>query len=227
MHYSLKRMWALLGVVAVISATVAASATAAHKAGPNIVIWTDQDRTAAVTKVANAWAAKSGATVQVVTKANFTDIRDNLGTVAAADAPDVITAAHDWTGQLAANGLVQPLYPSKAVRAQFPSYTLNAFWYGTAVKKLYGIPVAVENIGLVVNTGSGQGADVVLAAREARRSRSRSRSTSRSASPFSRAPPATRTTCTRSSRVSVATSSARTRRGTSIRPTSASPTRRS
>ena len=47
---------------------------------------------------------------------------------------------------------MQPIYPSAAVKAQFPSYTLNAFSYGTAVKKLYGIPVAVENIGLVVNT---------------------------------------------------------------------------
>jgi maltose-binding protein MalE len=146
-----KRMWALLGVIAVIASIAASSAGASHKAGPNIVIWTDSDRAAAVTKVANAWAATSGATIQVVTK-NFGDIRDNLGTVAAADAPDVITAAHDWTGQLAANGLVQPLYPSKAVRSQFPSYTLNAFSYGTAVKKLYGLPVAVENIGLVVNT---------------------------------------------------------------------------
>jgi maltose-binding protein MalE len=148
---NLKRMWALLGVIAAIASIAASSAGASHKAGPNIVIWTDSDRAAAVTKVANAWAASNGATIQVVTK-NFGDIRDNLGTVAAADAPDVITAAHDWTGQLAANGLVQPIYPSKAVRAQFPSYTLNAFSYGTAVKKLYGIPVAVENIGLVVNT---------------------------------------------------------------------------
>ncbi len=151
MSSSRKRTWAALGFVAALAAVVASTATAAHKAGPNIVIWTDQDRTAAVTTVANAWAAANGATVQVVTK-QFADIRDNLGTVAAADAPDVITAAHDWTGQLAANGLVQPLYPSKAVRSQFPTYTLNAFSYGTAVKKLYGIPVAVENIGLVVNT---------------------------------------------------------------------------
>jgi maltose-binding protein MalE len=148
---NLKRMWALIGVIAAFAAMAATSAVASHKAGPTIVIWTDSDRAAAVTKVANAWAASNGATIQVVTK-NFGDIRDNLGTVAAADAPDVITAAHDWTGQLAANGLVQPIYPSKAVRAQFPSYTLNAFSYGTAVKKLYGIPVAVENIGLVVNT---------------------------------------------------------------------------
>ena len=150
MQNSLMRMWALLGVVAAVAAIAASSAGASHKA-VQIVIWTDSDRAAAVTKVANDWATSNGATIKVVTK-NFGDIRDNLGTVAAADAPDVITAAHDWTGQLAANGLVVPLYPSKAVRAQFPGYTLNAFSYGTAVKKLYGIPAAVENIGLVVNT---------------------------------------------------------------------------
>src|SRR5207342_1539541 len=79
-------------------------------------------------------------------------IRDNLGTVAAADAPDVITAAHDWTGQLAANGLVEPIFLSSATRTSFPTYTLNAFSYGTAIKKLYGVPTSVENIGLVVNT---------------------------------------------------------------------------
>src|SRR3954453_13286222 len=151
MQNSLKRMWALLGVVAAIAAVAATQAVAAHKAGPTIVIWTDSDRAAAVTKVANDWAGSSGATIKVVTK-NFGDIRDNLGTVAAADAPDVITAAHDWTGKLAASGLVAPIFLNKATTKNFPSYTLNAFSYGTAVKKLYGIPVAVENIGLVVNT---------------------------------------------------------------------------
>jgi len=150
MQNSLKRMWASLGLLAAIAAVLSSTATAAHRA-VNIVIWTDSDRAAAVTKVANDWAAKSGATVKVVTK-NFGDIRDNLATVTAADAPDVITAAHDWTGKLAANGLVQPIFLSSAVKKQFPSYTLDAFSYGTAVKKLYGVPVAVENIGLVVNT---------------------------------------------------------------------------
>ncbi|MFL5394202.1 MAG: extracellular solute-binding protein, partial [Myxococcales bacterium] len=97
------------------------------------------------------WAKSSGATIKVVTK-NFGDIRDNLGTVSEADAPDVITAAHDWTGKLAASGLVSPIFLSSATKKNFPSYTLDAFSYGTAVKKLYGVPVAVENIGLVVNT---------------------------------------------------------------------------
>src|SRR5437763_12287977 len=150
MKNSLTRMWALLGAFAALAAILVSTATASHKA-VTIVIWTDSDRAAAVTKVANDWAAKNGATVKVVTK-NFGDIRDNLATVAATDAPDVITAAHDWTGKLAANGLVVPVFPSATVKKQFPSYTLNAFSYGTAVKKLYGIPVAVENIGLVVNT---------------------------------------------------------------------------
>jgi maltose-binding protein MalE len=144
-------MWALLGVVAAIAAVVATQAVGAHKAGPTIVIWTDSDRAAAVTKVANDWAKSSGATIKVVTK-NFGDIRDNLGTVAEADAPDVITAAHDWTGKLAASGLVAPIFLNTSAKKNFPSYTLNAFSYGTAVKKLYGVPVAVENVGLVVNT---------------------------------------------------------------------------
>jgi arabinogalactan oligomer/maltooligosaccharide transport system substrate-binding protein len=153
MQISTKRMWTVLATFAVaLSALVlAAPALPARSAGPTIVIWTDHDRNAAVTKVAGDWAASRGVTVKVVEKA-FGDIRDNLKTVAAADAPDVIVGAHDWTGELAANGLVVPLFPKTAVKSQFPGYTLNAFSYGTAVKKLYGAPVAVENIGLVVNT---------------------------------------------------------------------------
>jgi arabinogalactan oligomer / maltooligosaccharide transport system substrate-binding protein len=151
MHSSLKRMWALLGVVVALGAVAATSAVASHKAGPTIVIWTDANRAASVTKVANTWAAANGATIQVVTK-DFGSIETALGTVAATDAPDVVVAAHDWTGQLAANGLVEPLYPSKAVLKQFPQYTLDAFSYGSAVKKLYGVPVQIENIGLLVNT---------------------------------------------------------------------------
>jgi arabinogalactan oligomer / maltooligosaccharide transport system substrate-binding protein len=152
MHTSFKRLWLLLGIFAIAASALVfvTPALSAHK-DSTLVIWTDQDRQAAVTQLANQWATSHGVTVKVVVK-DTGSIRDNLGTVAAADAPDVITAAHDWTGQLAANGLVEPLFPSASVRAQFPKYTLDAFSYGTAVKKLYGMPVAVENIGLVVNT---------------------------------------------------------------------------
>jgi arabinogalactan oligomer/maltooligosaccharide transport system substrate-binding protein len=148
----MKRTPALLALVAVaILAAVAGSVKSAVAAGPTITIWADQDRKTAVTQLANAWATARGANANVVVH-DFGKIRDDLGTVAAADAPDVIMGAHDWTGQLAANGLVQPVVLSAATRGQFPTYTLNAFSYGTAVKKLYGVPTQIENIGLVVNT---------------------------------------------------------------------------
>jgi len=143
----------LVVVVAGMFAAFAGSVHAAKSAGATLTIWTDQNRKDAVTTVANAWAAKNpGVTVNVVAIQNFTDQRDKLGTVDVSAAPDIITAAHDWTGQLAANGLVEPIYLSAAVKKQFPAYTLNAFSYGTAIKKLYGVPTQIENIGLVVNT---------------------------------------------------------------------------
>jgi arabinogalactan oligomer / maltooligosaccharide transport system substrate-binding protein len=139
---------AFAGLVGVLAGTVHAST----KAGNTITIWTDQNRSAAIHKIATQWEAKNpGVSVNIVQK-NFGDIRDQLGTVAVGNAPDVIVAAHDWTGQLAANGLVVPLFLSKAAKAQFPAYTLNAFSYGVAVKHLYAVPTQIENIGLVVNT---------------------------------------------------------------------------
>ena len=138
--------------IAAILAAMAGSTKAAVDATPVVTIWTDQNRKAAVTQVATAWATARGATVNIVVK-DFGSIRDNLGTVAASDAPDVIVGAHDWTGQLAANGLVEPIYLTPVVKKQFPAYTLNAFSYGLAVKKLYGVPTQIENIGLVVDTG--------------------------------------------------------------------------
>src|SRR4051812_1828525 len=134
MHISFKRMWLLLGAFAVAAtALFAVPAMSAHKAGPTIVVWTDANRAPAVTKIANQWASSNGATVQVVAK-DFGSIQTGLGTVSANAAPDVVLAAHDWTGGLAANGLVVPLYPSAAIKKQFPAYTLDSFSYGTAVK---------------------------------------------------------------------------------------------
>src|SRR3712207_2106007 len=109
------------------------------------------DRKAAVDRIASAWGRSRGIEVEVVEK-GFGDIRDGVRTAQAANAPDVIVGAHDWTGQLAADGLILPLFPRAAVRSQFPGYALEAFSYGTAVKRLYAAPVAIENIGLVVNT---------------------------------------------------------------------------
>jgi maltose-binding protein MalE len=143
-------MAGILGALLVVGS--AAPATGGQTAAAaKLTIWADQDRKAAVEQVTKTWGAARGVDVNVVLK-GFGDIRDNLKTVQPENAPDVIVAAHDWTGSLAASGLVIPIFPSKATRASFPAYALQAFSYGTAVNRLYGAPVALENIGLVVNT---------------------------------------------------------------------------
>ena len=111
---------AVVLLTAALVATVALSTAAASSKALTLTIWADANRAPAVTKIANSWAAANGATIKVVTK-DFGSIRSNLGTVAAADAPDVVLAAHDWTGELAANGLVEPLYPSAAIASSSPS----------------------------------------------------------------------------------------------------------
>lgn len=137
--------------VTAIAAVVAVSSGSSATNATTLVIWADTDRVPAVTQVANAWAAPKGVTVQVVQK-NFGDIRSQLTTVAVETAPDVIVGAHDWVGELSSNGSVLPLSPSATTKKQFPAYALNSFSYGIAVKKLFGAPVALENIALVTNT---------------------------------------------------------------------------
>jgi arabinogalactan oligomer / maltooligosaccharide transport system substrate-binding protein len=143
----------VVAMLAMVATAVPASGAVSGStaAGGTIRIWTDKDRRADIERIAKAWGARRGVNVEVVEK-NFGDIRDQLKTVAVASAPDVVIGAHDWTGQLAADGLVVPISPKKATLRQFPKYSLDAFSYGTAVKRLYGAPVALENIGLVVNT---------------------------------------------------------------------------
>src|SRR5688572_32492156 len=131
----------LVGVLAVAFALVGARATQAAPAVPTapkqaskLTIWVDNVQKPAIDRITSAWGTRRGVDVNVVFHA-FGNIRDDLKTVKAENAPDVIVAAHDWTGDLAANGLVLQLFPKKATKAQFPKYALDAFSYGG---RLYG-----------------------------------------------------------------------------------------
>jgi maltose-binding protein MalE len=147
-----RRFVILLAVVGAVGLSlVAGRAQGAHasgKATPRLTIWVDNVQKPAVTKVTDAWATRRGVDVNVQYH-SFGTIRDDLKTVKPENAPDVIVAAHDWTGDLAANGLVLQLFPRKALKKEFPKYALDAFSYGG---KLYGSPYALENVGLVVDT---------------------------------------------------------------------------
>jgi arabinogalactan oligomer/maltooligosaccharide transport system substrate-binding protein len=147
------RRFAILLAVGLAAALtlLGARATPAAHAGAKVsklTIWVDNVQKPAIDRITSAWGTRRGVDVNVVFH-SFGNIRDDLKTVKAENAPDVIVAANDWTGDLAANGLVLPVFPTKAIRKQFPKYALDAFSYGG---RLYGAPYALENVGLVVNT---------------------------------------------------------------------------
>ena len=156
---SRRRNVALLVVaLAGLGAALAAGVHAATKSSSTLVIWTDSNRAAAFKNIGKRYSQLNpGVTVKVVTKqfgvSGQGTIGGDLGTTNAANAPDVIAAASDWTGALSADGLVVPLHLSSAQKKLFPSYTLDALSYGTSTKNLYGLPTQIENIGLIVNTG--------------------------------------------------------------------------
>jgi len=160
-----KRTVSMAGVAVVaVAATIGGSISEPAAAGLNqgtsvsrasagtLLIWADRDRERDITSLANAWGRKRGVAVKVIAKAEQSNIRADLITVKADNAPDVILGAHDWVGQLAANGLIVPLVPKKSAIRYIPKYTRDAFSYGKTTSRLYGMPTHVENVGLFVNT---------------------------------------------------------------------------
>jgi arabinogalactan oligomer/maltooligosaccharide transport system substrate-binding protein len=117
----------------------------AHAATKTIVIWSDGNRAAAIKTLFKK--GFQGAKVTVITK-DFGVIRDTLKTVSVANAPDVIIGAHDWTGQLVADGSVVKLILPAAVKKSVNASALAGFSYNGGV---YGMPVQTENVALITN----------------------------------------------------------------------------
>jgi arabinogalactan oligomer/maltooligosaccharide transport system substrate-binding protein len=117
-------------------------------AGGTLTIWVDETRQAAVESAAAAFEAETGTTVETVLK-NYEDIRaDFLAQVPTGEGPDITVGAHDWLGEMTANGVVAPIELGDKA-AEFEEVALQAF---TFEGQVYGLPYAVENIGLIRNT---------------------------------------------------------------------------
>lgn len=116
--------------------------------GGSLVVWVDDTRQAAVQAAAATFEAETGATVELVQK-NFDDIRpDFLAQVPTGEGPDLTVGAHDWLGELTANGVVAPVELGDKAD-EFESVAVEAFTYDGQV---YGLPYAIENIAIIRNT---------------------------------------------------------------------------
>ncbi len=117
------------------------------RGGADLVVWADETRKAVLDPVAAAFATAEGIKVDVQF-VPFDKIRDNLSKAGpAGEGPDIIVGAHDWLGQLVADGAVEPM--ELADPAAFSDVAVKAFTYDG---KVYGLPYAIENIALIRNT---------------------------------------------------------------------------
>lgn len=110
----------------------------------DLVIWTDDNKLAAVTAAADAFAKANGITVGVQA---IVDTRSAFITAnQAGNGPDVVVGAHDWIGQLVSNGSIDP------IQLDTSAYAEKAVSAVTYDGQLYGVPYGVESLVLYCNT---------------------------------------------------------------------------
>jgi arabinogalactan oligomer / maltooligosaccharide transport system substrate-binding protein len=114
----------------------------------DLVIWADETKVPVIKPIAEKFAADQGIKI-AVQQLNFGDIKDQLKVAGpAGKGPDIIIGAHDWLGELATSGLVAPIDLGAKTKL-FSPVSVKAMTYNG---KIYGLPYAVENIGLIRNT---------------------------------------------------------------------------
>ena len=208
--------WRAAGLALVAAALVAAvglSTASAKVHATNLVIWTDANRAPAVTQLANAWASANGATVKVVSEGLRLDPRRASARSPRPTPPTSSSPPTTGPASSPPTASSSRCIRRRAVKAQFPKYTLDAFSYGTADQEALRHPGAGREHRAAREHEARPRSRRRSRSSRRRRWRSRRRTRSPSASASSRAPAATRTTCTRSSRASAATCSATNRAG--------------
>ncbi|MDO8284596.1 MAG: maltose/maltodextrin ABC transporter substrate-binding protein MalE [Rhodoferax sp.] len=114
---------------------------------PKLLVWINGDKGYnGLQKVGDAFAKESGVTVVVQHPEGATD--KFQAAAAAGKGPDIFCWPHDRTGEWARSGLLVPIHPPKRVRDAIDDSAWRAFTYKG---KVWGYPLAIEAVGLVVN----------------------------------------------------------------------------
>jgi arabinogalactan oligomer/maltooligosaccharide transport system substrate-binding protein len=120
------------------------------QAASEIVIWADETRGPNLTKV---FAKKGdwvpGSTIKVVSFSSYDALKDALDKASGTTGPDIFVAGNDWVPALAKSGKLAPVVLTAAQKGQFTPSQFFDLSYGG---KLYGVPVDVNNVGMVFNT---------------------------------------------------------------------------
>jgi len=111
-------------------------------------VWSSEKQVDFVKRIGQEFTRDTGINVDVQ-MVTFGDIKSKFLTAAqAGEGPDIIVGAHDWVGELALNGLLEPIPQSAIELDKFAPSGIQAFTYEG---KLYGLPYAIEAVGLFYN----------------------------------------------------------------------------
>lgn len=137
----MKRLGLLVTVVLMIAAAPLAAQT-------TLTIWTDNLRYEPINQAGQNFADEYGIEVEVV-EVPFGDMRQKMSNAApAGEGPDILVGAHDWTGELAQNGLIQEISLRDDLRNNLVDVSLEGFTYNG---ELWALPYAIESIAIIYN----------------------------------------------------------------------------
>jgi maltose-binding protein MalE len=143
-----------LAITLGLAASSLLGALPASAADKVITVWADESRGPNLLKTVGSvdsqkggeWVA--GYKVKIVSFSSFDALKTAVDNVTK-DGPDVIVGANDWVATGAQNGKLAPYTPSAAVRKNFNPNN----WFDLTYKgKIYGVPVDVNNVAMLVNT---------------------------------------------------------------------------
>ncbi|SHJ34103.1 arabinogalactan oligomer / maltooligosaccharide transport system substrate-binding protein [Tessaracoccus bendigoensis DSM 12906] len=131
------------------SGDVSSPAASAPAGSGTVTIWVDETRVETFNTIGEGFTAATGVTLDVVQKPTGDIKTDFIAQAPTGEGPDLIVGAHDWVGDLQANGVIAPVELGDKVSG-FNELAIQGFTYDG---QLFGVPYAIENIALVRNNG--------------------------------------------------------------------------
>jgi len=139
-----------MGFVVTAALALTAGLLTPAKAATTVLVWADESRGPNLVKTLkdkSDWV--DGVEIEVKSFSGFDALKTAIDAATATSGPDIVVGANDWVPTFAKNGKLAPLTLTAAQRARFSA---PQFYDLTYKKKLYGIPVDVNNVAMVYNT---------------------------------------------------------------------------
>jgi maltose-binding protein MalE len=146
-----RRILGMLGLMTSAAlATSLAVVPGANAAGGTIVVWADETRGPNLQKVMDAksdWVP--GYTIKIVTYSSFDALKAAFDKASGTTGPDIVVAANDWVPTAAKSGKLSPVTLTGSQKARFNP---TQFFDLSYKRKLYGVPVDINNVAMIFNT---------------------------------------------------------------------------